>query len=130
MQTLFEIERYPRDPAVVLQRNIAELGGENVDRHFAERVLQGVLGHTDALRCLIERHAPHWPIERMDGVARSLLHIGAYELAFLREASLAVVINEAIEIAKEYGDGEAGRFVNGVLNAVAHSDEGDRKSEV
>jgi N utilization substance protein B len=56
----------------------------------------------------------------MDPISRSILLVGAYELLFQKEAPQAVVMNEAIEIAKEYGNEESGKFVNGVLNAIAH----------
>jgi N utilization substance protein B len=55
----------------------------------------------------------------MDPISRCILLMGAYELLFANDAPPAVVMNEAIDIAKEYGSDEAGKFVNGVLNAIA-----------
>ena len=55
----------------------------------------------------------------MDPISRCILLLGTYELLFNKDAPTAVVINEAIEIAKEYGNDESGKFVNGVLNAIA-----------
>ena len=56
----------------------------------------------------------------MDPIARCVLLVGGYELLFANDAPPPVVMDEAIEIAKEYGSSESAKFVNGVLNAIAH----------
>ncbi len=56
----------------------------------------------------------------MDTITRCILMIGGYELLFAKDAPPAVVMNEAIEVAKEFGTEEGAKFVNGVLNALAH----------
>lgn len=123
MQVLFERERRPDVlPDVALLRNARELGSINVT--FASGLLQGILQSEGELHALVQRHAPGWTWERMDPIARSVLLLGAYELTHTREVPPAVVINEAIEIAKEYCTEESGKFVNGVLNAISH---GSRK---
>lgn len=101
--------------------NMQEFGGKkNVDVDFAEKLLLGVKKETDTIKKAIEDHAPEWPLNRMDTITRSILLIGAYELLCLKDAPPAVVMNEAIDIAKEYGTAESAKFVNGVLNALAH----------
>jgi N utilization substance protein B len=70
------------------------------------------------LKQSIQDHAPGWTLERMDPVSRCILQVGAFELQVAKEAPPAVVMNEAIEIAKEFGTDESGKFVNGVLNAM------------
>lgn len=117
MQALFECEQRPDVDAVSsLAQNEAELG--DMDRPFAEELLKGVLDHHDALCVTIQEHAPGWTLERMDPVSRCVLCMGAYEMLYSKEAPAAVIINEAIEIAKEFGTEESGKFVNGVLNAM------------
>lgn len=123
MQVLFERERRPEvKPDAALLRNAQELGG--TDGVFASDLLQGILEHEGTLRALVQEHAPGWTWERMDPIARAVLLLGAYELAHTRDVPAAVVINEAIEVAKEYGTEESGKFVNGVLNAIAHRADG------
>jgi N utilization substance protein B len=117
MQVLFERERWPADDFAALERNMEELG--EVDRPFAEILLMGVLEKEQELKDAVQERAPGWSLPRMDPISRCVLLVGAYELLFLKEAPPAVVMNEAIEIAKEYGTEESGKFVNGVLNAVA-----------
>ena len=117
MQVLFEREQRPDiDISDSLTRNVAELG--EVDAEFAEALLQGVLEHEGELKEAIQEHAPGWSMERMDPIARWVLFIGSYELLCVKDAPPAVVMNEAIEIAKEFGTDESGKFVNGVLNGM------------
>lgn len=121
MQVFFERERHPEvDPERALLRNAKELGG--IDVAFASSLLQGILRYEEALHDLVQEHAPGWTRERMDPIARAVLLLGSYELAYTKDVPPAVVINEAIEVAKEYCTEESGKFVNGVLNAIAHRD--------
>ena len=121
MQVLFEREKHPGMalPEMVLQQNGSELG--EFDVAFAQQLLDGVLAKEGDVRAAVQEHAPQWPLERMDPISRSILLIGAYELLFAADAPAAVVMNEAIDVAKEYGTEESGKFVNGVLNAIAHA---------
>ncbi len=119
MQVLFERERRANvDPDAALKMNHAELG--EMDDAFAKALLEGVLKNEDMLKQTIQDHAPGWTLDRMDPVSRCVLQIGAYELLVTKDAPPAVVMNEAIDIAKEFGTDESGKFVNGVLNAVAN----------
>ncbi len=117
MQALFEREKRPdADPRESLGRNADELG--EFDQEFAMELLNGVLDHEDDIKASITEHAPGWTLERMDPVSRCVLYVGTFELVHGNDAPPAVVINEAIEMAKEYGTDESGKFVNGVLNAM------------
>ncbi|MEI8230609.1 MAG: transcription antitermination factor NusB [Candidatus Peregrinibacteria bacterium] len=117
MQVLFERENRSCDTEVSLSRDASELG--EIDVPFAETLLKGVIEKEKALKESVQIHAPAWSLERMDPISRCVLLVGAYELLFLKEAPPPVIMNEAIEIAKEYGTEESGKFVNGVLNAIA-----------
>jgi len=117
MQVLFERGYREIDDKKSLRKNIEELG--NVDEEFAQTLLEGSLSMEDELKKEIESKAPEWSFERMDPIARPVLIMGAFELLYGNDAPPAVVMNECIEIAKEYGTDETGKFVNGVLNALA-----------
>lgn len=123
MQALFEREKRPAaDPEEALAINGEELG--EMDSIFARALLSGILELESDVKKEVEQHAPQWPLDRMDPISRSILLIGAYELLFGNDAPAAVVMNEAIDIAKEFGTEESGKFVNGVLNAIAHRTAG------
>ena len=121
MQVLFELENREVNPIDALQRNAQELGG--IDAEFGDALLDGVMAREEDIKKAVEMHAPEWSLERMDPISRCTLLVGAFELLFADDAPDAVVMNEAIDIAKEYGTPESGKFVNGVLNAIAHRKE-------
>jgi transcription antitermination protein NusB len=123
LQTMFEwdlnaIDR--KDIMVVLDRNIEEFAPNKTDRPFMERLLDGILGKQNELDLVIEKAAPEWPIDRISPVDRNILRLGLYELLFAdrKEVPAKVAINEAIELAKQFGGENSSRFVNGVLGAV------------
>lgn len=121
MQTVFESQSRSIDTDESLLKNVAELGGKDaVDSKFAAELVTGVRSEWEALCAAVQEHAPEWPLDRMDIITRSILMIGAFEILKGKDAPPAVVMNEAIEIAKEYGPEESPKFVNGVLNALAH----------
>jgi N utilization substance protein B len=123
LQTLFEWdfegkkieEIYP-----IFERNIIEFAPGTSDRPFMETLLKLVLQKRPELDSLIEKAAPEWPIHKIAPVDRNILRIGLAELLFAdrKEVPPKVAINEAIELAKQFGGDTSGRFVNGVLGAV------------
>lgn len=82
-------------------------------------LLEGIESCRDDLDELIQRHAEHWSLSRMAVIDRNVLRLAAYELGYRPEVSAATVITEAVELAKQYSTDESGRFVNGVLGALA-----------
>lgn len=86
---------------------------------FVTRLVEGVGERRDELDALILRHAVGWPLERMPVVDRNLLRMAAFELSDRPDTPVAVVISEAVELAREFSTEESPRFVNGVLSAVA-----------
>lgn len=86
---------------------------------YALTLTVGVAADLGRIDELIASTAKGWRIERMPAVDRALLRMAVWELAHRPEIPVAVVINEAVELAKEYSTEESGRFVNGVLSRVA-----------
>lgn len=123
LQTLFEWDLNNIDKkgiAQVLERNVAEFAPNKADNPFIEKLLDGVLGKQSELDQVIAKAAPEWPIDRISPVDRNILRLGLYELLFAdrKEVPAKVAINEAIELAKQFGGDNSSRFVNGVLGAV------------
>jgi N utilization substance protein B len=87
-------------------------------REFVEQLVVGTLKNLVTLDPLLEKHAAHWRIARMSLVDRSLLRMAAYEMVILKEVPPSVVIDEAIELAKEFGNEESPAFINGILDSV------------
>jgi N utilization substance protein B len=90
-------------------------------REFAAQLVAGTLQEMPKLDVLIESHASNWKLSRMSSVDRTLLRMASYELSNLHETDASVVIDEAIELGKEFGTAETSAFVNGILDAVKTS---------
>jgi N utilization substance protein B len=123
LQSLFEwdlntLEK--KDVHEVLERNVTEFAPNKTDMPFMEKLLDGVMAKQPELDLVIEKAAPEWPIDRISPVDRNILRLGLYELLFSdrSEVPAKVAINEAIELAKQFGGDNSSRFVNGVLGAV------------
>jgi N utilization substance protein B len=87
--------------------------------YYARRLVDGVHGHLEEIDTVLTRLAEHWKIHRMAVVDRNLLRLGVYELMYLKEIPFPIVINEALEIVKEFSDQEGTQFVNGILDAAS-----------
>ena len=87
---------------------------------FAERLFQGVAARVDEIDALIREHASNWKLERMSTVDRNILRTAIFEMLD-ETAAQAVIINEAIEIARRFSGDESGPFINGILDAVRRS---------
>ncbi|MGQ0812526.1 MAG: transcription antitermination factor NusB [Nitrospiraceae bacterium] len=91
---------------------------------FAERLIEGVVTHKQELDALIGRYATNWKVTRMPILDRNILRVGAYELLWMEDVPAKVTMNEAIELAKSFGDDEASKFVNGILDHVLNAEPG------
>jgi len=85
---------------------------------FAEQLVAGVLEKKKELDALIGKYATNWKISRMPIVDRNILRAGVYELLWMADVPAKVTVNEAIELAKSFGDDDASKFVNGILDQV------------
>lgn len=123
MQSLYEWDFFGKHQGTldaIVDRNISEFGPGLEDTTFVRQLIEGVLKHIEDIDRIIEKAAPEWPIEQITIVDRNVLRIGLYELIYGNkdEAPPKVAINEAIELAKNFGGESSGKFINGVLGTV------------
>jgi len=123
LQSLYEVDFRKNKEAeakTILERNIKEFGEGIDEEDFMQRLLLGVLERRPQIDKIIEKSAPEWPLEQITIVDRNVLRMGIFELLFSdkNEVPPKVAINEAIELAKNYGGESSGRFVNGVLGTI------------
>lgn len=88
---------------------------------YAKSLVRGTLEHLDQIDKLIRQQAEHWRLERMPPVDRNILRLAIYEFLFETDVPKLVILDEAIELAKEFGTEQSGRFVNGVLDGILKS---------
>lgn len=105
------------NPEVPLRKFDGEAAGRH--RAFAERLVEGVRAHIDEIDARIGDCLDKWSIQRIGGTDRNVLRCAFYELFFAEDTPPAIIINEAIDIAKYFSTRESGKFVNGVLNRAA-----------
>jgi N utilization substance protein B len=86
---------------------------------YARELLRGVAAHLDDIDERLRGAARDWTLERMAVVDRAVLRLATYELAYSPDVPTGVVVDEAVELAKQYSTEDSGRFVNGVLGALA-----------
>jgi transcription antitermination protein NusB len=86
---------------------------------YAATLVRGVDEHRDEIDAHLRKLSEHWALERMPAVDRALLRIGGYELGWEPELPVAVVIDEAVDLAREYSTKDSGRFVNALLSRLA-----------
>lgn len=87
-------------------------------QEYASRLLLGTLARRDELDAKLAERSEHWRLGRMPAVDRNLLRLALYELLYEGDTPHAVVIDEAVEIAKKFSTPSSGPFVNGVLDAI------------
>lgn len=121
MQTLYTWEFYHRATKLLdlFDKNNGEFfhnQPEEVD--FALFMLKGIEEHMLVIEENIVKYAPGWPLEKIADIDRCILFLGVFEILYNDDVPDVVAINEAIELAKKYGNDTSPRFVNGVLNSV------------
>ncbi len=126
LQALYAVDVGPR-ASLARAADSLSLVGEHFELHpgaaaFAQELVEGVAANAEGLDLQIEAAARNWRIGRMAVVDRNVLRIAAFELGFLGTPA-EVAIDEAVELARRFGDDGSPRFVNGVLGALAEKDE-------
>lgn len=127
LQMLFALDTNGQDAGDTIAAYWREVPGEPEGRGFADAIVVGVSEKVGELDQRIRTASEHWRLERMTRVDRNVLRIGAWELFHRPEIPRAVILDEAVELAKRFGTDESGAFVNGVLDRIA--DDAGRRDE-
>jgi N utilization substance protein B len=98
-------------------------------REFAETLVQGVQEHREVIDQAIVARSKNWSLSRMPRVDLNIMRMAAYELMFRRDIPKKVSINEAIEIAKKFGDKDSPAFVNGILDELESCPKEEERSD-
>lgn len=118
MQTLYEWEFRPNaNLDEVLERNIDEYRDKS-EPEFINSLVHGTADKKDKIDQTIFESAPEWPIDQISLIDKTILRLAIYELISGKNIPPKVVINEAVELSKEFGGENSSKFVNGVLGTV------------
>jgi N utilization substance protein B len=121
LQMLFQWELGRHSPQHVVSTFLRAQKIDEEVESFARALFEGTVAEVETLDRLVQEHSQHWRLERMPAVDRNLLRVALYELRHHPETPPAVIINEALEIARRFSDKDAVDFVNGVLDAIRKS---------
>jgi len=119
LQILFGLDLNPNRELDTVLKYFFEVFATDSDKRtrlFTENIVRGVMEHRREIDAQIEKYADHWKISRMGVADRNVLRIAMYELMFCDDVPVAVVLNEAVDLAKYFNSRESGRFVNGILD--------------
>jgi N utilization substance protein B len=125
-QILYQWEITGETMGVVLEGFWRLRSGMPHMREMAERLATGARGRADELDQAIAEAATNWRLDRIAPVDRTILRLGAYELMAESGTPAAVVLDEAVELAKRFGEADSPAFVNGVLDAIRRRVRGDQ----
>jgi N utilization substance protein B len=120
LQALYAVTIGGRDPAEAIDEIVGEQAGAE-HRTFVRDLVRGTLDFTPEADALVGPLLESWTIERLPSIDRCLLRMATYELEHRPETPPPVAINEAVMLAKKFSTEDSGRFVNGVLGAIARS---------
>jgi len=131
LQILYALDA---NPSVGIRETLQTFREEQTDvltrvREFAEGLVQGVQEHREVIDAAIKARSKNWTLVRMPRVDLNVMRMATYELMFRGDIPKKVSINEAIEIARKFGDKESPAFVNGILDEIEACPKTEEASE-
>ncbi len=119
VQALYEIDSVGHKAEAVLDRLLAEAGLSEENDAFVRELVNGVLQNKEKIDDNLRKFAPAWPIQQIAVIDRNILRLAIMEILFDNKVPVKVSINEAVELAKNFGGDNSAKFVNGVLGSVS-----------
>lgn len=114
LQSLFQIDMSQSEPNEAIENVLEEAPTDD----FLEQLVYGVVEHKEEIDTLLRANLEKWNLERLANVDRSILRIAVFEMKYVEEIPVNVSIDEAIELAKQFGDDSSSRFINAILSKV------------
>jgi len=128
LQSLYEWDFWNKEKEIdeIISRNLDNYGADLTDKEFPKNLVNGVISHLEEIDAIITKSAPERPLAQINIVDRNILRMGLFEVLLERadDVPVKVAINEAVELAKNYGGDKSYSFVNGVLGMVFRTVEG------
>ena len=126
---LYACEVAEQEPDTVFAAQAARQSYDSETRAYAQRICAKACEHAERIDAIISERSEHWELSRIGVVEKNILRAATAELWYCPETPVAVIINEAVELAKEYAGDGAGRFVNGILDWVSKHGDGVKRGE-
>lgn len=124
LQILYQLEMNPGPVEEVIQSFWTENEESSEDiKRFAEMLVRGSLEHREEIDRTVLKATENWQLDRMAVIDRSILRFATYELLYVEDIPRKVTINEAVDLAKKFSQEESGKFVNGILDKINHTEK-------
>ncbi|MGM9987083.1 MAG: transcription antitermination factor NusB [Bacillaceae bacterium] len=117
LQALYQIDLIKSSPEEAIQSVLAE-GEKEADVQFLKELVVGCIDNIEDVDATIKPYLKKWTIERLGIIDRNIVRMAVYEMKYVEDIPHNVSINEAIEIAKVFGDDHSKKFINGVLSNI------------
>jgi transcription antitermination protein NusB len=118
MQVLYTMDLNHQSPDDALRQFWHSEGAAEDERTFTDRLVRGVSEHAEDIDAVLKKCAQNWDIARMSKTDRNVMRLSIFEMLYCSDIPPVVSINEAVDIAKRYGDTKSGKFVNGILDRI------------
>lgn len=118
LQILYALDICKDNAQTIIENYWQQHEAEVEVKKFANSLIKGIMENLSGIDEFISKYTDNWRIERMAVIDRNIIRMATYELLFVEDIPPKVSINEAVELAKRFGDDESGRFVNGVLDKI------------
>ncbi len=118
MQALYELDATNHSQEVVVRRRLEEDSPPAGVAQYMIELIDGVRGRQEEIDSAIAAAAPAWPLDQMARVDKSILRLAIFEMIHQNDVPPKVAINEAVEVAKQFGHESSPKFVNGVLGTI------------
>jgi len=125
LQILYQYEMNPEPMPEILKKFWSqqdETFAEDV-RAFSEKLSLGTVEHQTEIDQVLEKYADNWELPRMAMIDRNVMRLATYELLYLADVPPKVTLNEAVNLAKRFSQEESGKFVNGILDKINHTEK-------
>jgi len=126
LEVLYRLDLVKDEPDEVIEEILSRKNPSDETETYLRRLVQAVLDHRRDIDRMLKEHMRKWRMERLRVLDRALLRMACAELLYFDDIPPKVSINEAVDIAKKFGDDESGGFVNGVLDGVYKEVESGR----
>jgi transcription antitermination factor NusB len=125
LQILYQYEMNPEPMLEILKKFWAQQDETYLEeiRNFAEKLALGTVEHQTEIDKVVERYADNWELSRMAMIDRNIMRFATYELLYLADVPPKVTLNEAVNLAKKFSQEESGKFVNGILDKINHTEK-------
>ena len=126
LEVLYRLDLVGDEPEHTIAEILLRKNPSEEAETYLRRLADATQAHQQEIDAVLRRHLTRWRLERLTLLDRAILRLAAAEILYFDDIPPKVSINEAVEVAKKYGDDEAGKFVNGVLDSVFRETEASR----